>query len=772
MDFPVVSYKMKGLINYLKRVFNEHLILILFLAVYCFFSIDPASGQSEFRKPLVGLALSGGGSSGIAHIGVLKVMEEAGLRPDYITGVSMGSIIGGLYSTGYSADSLEKVVKTIDWKLLMSNKIPEYKIIYPEKKHFYNSVISFPVTLKKSFIPPGLINGQQIENILSYYAWPALKINDFSDLPIPFMCLATNLLTCRKVELTRGYLPDAMRASSAVPTIFTPLKINNVPLIDGGMVRNLAVTEAREMGSEIVIGSYTGSYLSRRDELESITGILGQIFFFVGVYDFQDQKKYVDILIEPKTDDISSVVFSDIDTLIQRGYRAALPYKDKFRNIADSLDRLGPQKPLINILDNQTYKFDKIVINGNRKISSSQISGVLGIKPGQETDKNLLKNRIELLYGKAWFDKVKYRIVPRNDSLLLMIDCTEAPKTIFYGSVHYDNALHSGLVIGLSVKNPLIQRSLIDIDAYVGHYYKTYAEYSQFLNRSQKYSLSTSFYAENTFIPWFELYGNSGGTLNRVFSQNIALNKRFGLNHMLSLSVQYEKRNLIPSYFSDNRVKKLNHNYESASIEYNVNSLDNKHFPNNGTNFHFLAGISRLASGKLIKDNEIIRFAETGPGKKEFGEFLTISGNIDEYFSLSEKLSIGLGGNILYISDTDSISSQNNSYFLGGFQPINYRSISMTGFHPFQIPVKKLAGLRLSADYEIIDKLYLVFNADIFAVRNTENHNNTSFISGFGAGAGYMSILGPLRAGIMYGMMEGEKYYSRIKGYISLGYNF
>ncbi len=134
-------------------------------------------------------------------------MEEAGLRPDYITGVSMGSIIGGMYSIGYSSDSLYRILKKINWEILLSNKIPENKVIFIEKDHYYNSIISLPTSAKKVTLPSGLVNGQMIENLLSYYIWPAADISDFSKLPIPFMCVGADLITFKKVDLKSGYLP-------------------------------------------------------------------------------------------------------------------------------------------------------------------------------------------------------------------------------------------------------------------------------------------------------------------------------------------------------------------------------------------------------------------------------------------------------------------------------------------------------------------------------------------------------------------------------------
>jgi len=251
------------------------------------------NGQNPSERPLVGLVLSGGGACGFAHIGVLKVLEEAGLKPDIITGVSMGSIVGGLYALGYSADSLEKISKSIDWDQVLSNRIPEDMVIFPEKVHFQNSIITLPLSFKKEILPKGLTNGQQIENVLSFYAWPAADIHDFSKLPIPFMCLGTDIVRLEKVELKNGYLPYAMRASSAVPSILTPLKIDSLLLIDGGFLRNFAASEAKEMGAGILIGAYTGGKQSPEEKINSIGDILKQLGFFTGITDYMKEKEIV-----------------------------------------------------------------------------------------------------------------------------------------------------------------------------------------------------------------------------------------------------------------------------------------------------------------------------------------------------------------------------------------------------------------------------------------------------------------------------------------------
>ncbi|NLJ43583.1 MAG: patatin-like phospholipase family protein, partial [Bacteroidales bacterium] len=302
----------------MKRIlFKTALIISLSLNLTMVFS------QTKNVRPTLGLALSGGGAFGMAHLGVIKVMEEAGLRPDYITGVSMGSIVGSLYSIGYSSDSLYNILRSADWNLLLSNSITEDKVIFTEKKYFNNSIASFPITSRKVKLPSGLISGQHIEKMLSYYAWPAARITDFSLLPIPFLCIGTDLVSCSKAVLKTGYLPDAVRASMAVPSIFTPVKIDTSILIDGGFVRNIAVTELKEMGADIVIGSYTGFNRYNENELQSIAGVLKQLSFFNSINDFAREKKLIDYLIVPNESGISITSFSQVDTIYQRGYRAA-----------------------------------------------------------------------------------------------------------------------------------------------------------------------------------------------------------------------------------------------------------------------------------------------------------------------------------------------------------------------------------------------------------------------------------------------------------------
>jgi NTE family protein len=565
-------------------------VAALFVLVVLLFPVRLMS-QDTLVRPKLGLALSGGGAKGLSHIGVIKVMEEAGLRPDYITGVSMGSIIGGLYAMGYTSDSIARICKEADWDLILSDRIPENKIIFLEKRHFYNSIVSLPITRKKIRLPSALINGQQVENLLSYYSWSAAGIRDFSQLPIPFLCVATDMLTGKEVVFREGYLPDAIRASIAIPSVFTPIKIGTALLVDGGVVRNYAVTELREMGADIVIGSYTGFKRYDESHLESFDGVLKQIGFFTSLADYENEKKKTDILIEPDNKETATLAFKDIDSLIYNGYRAALPYKEKFRRLADSLNAIGPQQPMIPLPEKEYHVFDKIQVTGNKFTDEGEIIGVLDIKPGQKVDRELLSERIELLYGKAWFEKVKYRIIPRNDSLILEIDCIERPKAMIYGSLHYDLALGSGLLLSVGIRDLITPRSGIYAESYIGQFYRFRLSTIQFIDKSQKFGLEASFYLDNTRFPLIELGGETGPMLSKNYFTGLSISKRLSLNHFMSLSLRFENQNIITDYISVSHIERLSYDYLRLSYGYQANTLDTKHFPDEGIIYSMSASI-------------------------------------------------------------------------------------------------------------------------------------------------------------------------------------
>lgn len=763
---------MKKESEYHKSLIIKLLILLILVSVIKPFFGPAIFAQDPVKRPKLGLALSGGAAHGIAHIGLLKVMEEEGLRPDYITGVSMGSIVGGMYSMGYSADSIKNILKSIDWSLVLGNRIPENKIIFLEKNHFYNSIISLPVSFKKVQLPSGLINGQQMENMLSYYCWPAADINDFSKLPIPFHCMGSDIVTGSKIELKTGYLPEALRSSSAIPSIFTPFTIDTCILVDGGLFRNIAVDEVKAMGADIVIASYTGFYPLSNSVLQSVDGLIRQIGLLESYKDFNEQIGSIDYLVEPYTYDVSMMDFGNVDTLVERGYKAAVPYREAFRRLADSLNNIGPQEPLKPLLDKQLYSFDKIEITGNKVNTDAQILGVLNIKPGEKVDKDRLTEAIELLYGKAWFDKIRYRITPRNDSLILVVDCIEKPRAMLYGSIHYDSFLESGLLISFSGKNLVTRKSIINIDSYIGKNYRLKSSVIQFVDRNQKYGISADYFTERTPLPLLTVNKESGKMVTRNFFGGLSLNARIGLNHMMRLIEEIEYFNLTPDFISGQGLNRLSYNNLTTTVEYLANTLDKKYFPDKGFLYSISISSSKPLSAAVKSDTLNASFDASIPGDFSFERFHTLHGSFRYYFPANRKTTMCLKADALYTNINSSLTAQYSYFFLGGTEVAGRRSIPMTGFHANEIPVRNVAGIGAEVDFEAIKDLHLDLATNVFTIQEAGRESGYSILFGYGLSLSYMSIAGPLQIGIMHGIYSEETHFNQVKGFISFGYNF
>jgi NTE family protein len=730
------------------------------------------AAQDAPVRPKVGLALSGGGAKGLAHIGVLKVMEEAGLRPDYISGVSMGSIVGGMYAVGYSPDSLASMFRDYDWDAALSDRIDENKVIFLEKKHYFNSLISLPITKNKISIPAGLINGQQIEGGLNYYFWPVLAVNDFSKLPIPYLCIGTDIITARKVVLTGGYLPDAIRDSMAIPSVFTPVRIDTALLVDGGVVRNYAVSELRERGADIVIGSYVSFRGIKEEDLKSAYGILKQIGFLTSFADYEVQKGLTDIMIEPKLPDVSTLSFNDIDSIISKGYRDALPYFEKFKRLADSLDAIAPQPPARPMTDLSSYIFDRIEVIGNSTIGDDQITGLLDMEPGQAVDRDMLAEGIELLYGKSWFEKIKYRVLPRNDSLILQIDCIERPQAMLYGSLHYDPALGSGLVVNISARDLLTPRSVINFDSFLGQYYRIRLGAMQFIDRSQKTGMEASFFADNTRLPLVRLRHQTGAMLSQNYITTLSFSRRLSLNHLMSLNGSLENQNLIPDYLTTDQIRKISYNYLKLSYTYQANTLNYKHFPDNGLVYCLSASASGLLRGAVKVGTSRYVYDKEDDSPFSFERFYSARASFTTYASPSAKLTLNFGGEALFVTSADSVTSNNNFFYLGGLDAVTDRTVTAVGFHANQIAVKSLAGVRFGGDFEVLDDLYLRAYANIFAISEPDRLTGFTLVGGYGLGISYMTIAGPITVGIMHGLYARELLYKPVKGYVSAGFSF
>ena len=279
------------------------------------------------QRKKVGVVLGGGGAKGVAHIGVLKVLEEAGIPIDYVAGTSMGAIVGGLYAIGYTPAEIDTMVLEQDWTMLLSDRIKRSSLTFPEKENSERYILSLPFGKdKKDRVIQGMIKGQNLMNLFSNLTIGYHDSVDFRNFNIPFACVAVDAVDGKDYVFRKGSLPLAMRASMAIPAVFTPVRLDSMVLIDGGLNDNFPVDVAREMGADVIIGVDLGtSDLKTLDKLNSPGDVIGQIIALHGHDKYARNKEQTDLLLRPNMTSYNAASFSTValDTLIRRGEQEA-----------------------------------------------------------------------------------------------------------------------------------------------------------------------------------------------------------------------------------------------------------------------------------------------------------------------------------------------------------------------------------------------------------------------------------------------------------------
>ena len=310
-------------------------ILRVVFAVFVFLMTcsTVSAHQNDGHRKKVAVVLSGGGAKGMAHIGVLKVLEKAGIPIDIITGTSMGSIVGGLYAIGYNAQSLDSVARAQDWGFVISDREDLRSQNLDDQKKDYTYIISSGVIRgKRDRNAGGIIKGKNLAELFEKLCVGYTDSLNFSrDLPIPFACVATDIISYTEYDFHSGRLPEAMRASMAIPAVFSPVRIGNMVLVDGGLRNNYPVDIARQMGADIVIGVSVHDHPMTVDDVWGTMSVLSQIVDANCKNKFEENKAATDVFmyVDPEGYGAASFSAAAIDTLIRRGEEEAMRHWDE-----------------------------------------------------------------------------------------------------------------------------------------------------------------------------------------------------------------------------------------------------------------------------------------------------------------------------------------------------------------------------------------------------------------------------------------------------------
>ena len=407
----------------MKRLFKVLcLISILSISVSAY-SQDTTSVQ----RPKVGLVLSGGGAKGAAHIGVLKYIEEAGIPIDYIAGTSMGSIVGGMYALGYSADEILDIISAVDWDRLISNNVERRKISYTNKVESCSQLVTIPFSVgtdqeelqKRSFknsLPTGIVSGDNLINLFNSLSVGYSDPVDFNDLPTPFLCIATNVINGEADVLNKGVFSKSLRASMAIPVLFDPVKIDETLYADGGLVNNFPAEQCRAMGADFVIGvSMSPGLETDPDKLSSIFSQVKQLKEIITDKEFENYHKLCDIFISPDLKGVGMLSFDaeSVARVTGSGYEAAAMHEADFQALKDQLGvgetRDREVKKAVNILQDKVL-ISSIEMNGVEKDIEKWMRRRCTVKAGEQVCKEDIDKSVAFYYGTGNYDSITYTL--------------------------------------------------------------------------------------------------------------------------------------------------------------------------------------------------------------------------------------------------------------------------------------------------------------------------------------------------------------------------
>ncbi|WP_394748338.1 patatin-like phospholipase family protein [Spongiimicrobium salis] len=724
----------------------------LVFVVLLYFGVAIAFAQEEAK---VGLVLSGGGAKGLAHIGAIKVLEEAGVQIDYVGGTSMGAIVGALYASGYSGQELDSIFRNTDFTTLIRDNFPRDAKTFYEKDDSERYALALPFNNFKISFPSAISSGQNIYNELVRLLFHVKDVEDFSQLPIPFFCIATNVETGDEVLLDRGYLPEAIMASGTLPTLFEPSELNGAILIDGGVVNNYPIQEVRKMGADIIIGVDVQHGLSRREALQSATEILLQINNYRTVEDMKEKSKQTDIYIRPDIEDFSVIDFDKKSAIIESGELAAQEVSESLKAIAQQQKR---EKIKVNpIMPKDSITIGRLILKGNDNYTRGYVKGKLRFALNERTTFDKIQKGIGNLSATGNFKTIRYKLAANGDSVDLILKLKEKPnKTFIRMGAHYDDLYKSAALINLTKKNFLMNDDVASFDFILGDNVRYNLEYYVDKGSYWSFGFNSKFDEFEEEVDLNVIRSNfpvsDDITVNAINLDVTELTNQFYIQSVwqeefaLTLGVEHRfvkystrtfgnlpNNQAAPGFLRENGRTFFDRSaYYSAYGQLKLDTYDDKYFPTKGLYF----------------DGDFHFFILSSDFRENFKEFSVSKARLGAAFPLFRNLSLNLETEGGFKLGTSGVTSFD--FILGGYGGNLANNFTpFLGYDFLSLPGNSFVKGYARLDYEFLPKNHLLFAANFANVADDIFRTGEWFdapdFSGFGAGYGWESFIGPMQ---------------------------
>ena len=722
-------------------------------------SLGSWAQETPNDKPLkVGLVLSGGGAKGLAHIGALKVVEEAGVHIDYIAGTSMGAIVGALYASGYSAVELDSIFRATDFNRLIQDNLPRDAKTFYEKDDSERYALTLPFNNFKISVPPAYSGGQNIYNELVRLLYHVKDVADFNDLPIPFVCIATNIETGGEVTLNKGYLPEAIMASGTLPSLFEPANLNGMVLIDGGVVNNYPIEKVKALGAEVIIGVDVQHQLSKRESLSSATEILLQINNFNAASEMEVKSKQTDIYIKPDMSEYSVLDFNLRETIVELGETAA---RENYAALKEISNAQRNQKSIKTIASKDTIEINRLIIqDDNKNYSRGYIKGKLRFEPNEKITFGKLQQGISNLSATGNFKTIRYQLLSNGVGEDLVVRLEEASdKTFLRLGAHFDDLYKSAAMINLTRKKFLMKDDVASLDFILGDNVRYNFQYYLDKGTYWSFGFNSRFNAFNKEIDFdiiqsnFEVPNvgnvntiNLGVTdfTNQAYIQTVWQEEfafTAGLEHKF---IKYGTRTLaelndqnaasLQATTIDNSGRTLfeKSNFYSAYGKITLDTYNDRYFPSKGlffnADFHF--------------------YVLSSDFNENFKEYSISKARVGGAFNILENLAVNIEAEGGFKLGTSNVTTFD--FILGGFgNNLINNFVPFYGYDFLSFTGNSYIKTYGRIDFEIAPKNHLLFAANFANVDDDLFRTGDWFtpptFSGFGIGYGLESLLGPVQ---------------------------
>lgn len=568
---------MTGLI---KLKFIPLLFLLVPLCTSTALSRDLQTTEEDTLR--VGLVLSGGGALGIAHIGILEAIEEAGLRIDYITGTSIGSLVGGLYAIGYSTEQLVEIVESKNFMELFTESRNRRHISNYERPHEGQTIASFPIDKNKIDLPISIISGQNVYTFISRLTWGVHGIDDFNNFMIPFRAIGTNLETGEAKVFSSGYLPDALRASISIPSAFSPHAIDEEIYIDGGLIRNIPVQDAIDMGANYTIAVDVSSQLMSADSLNTLASILNQSVNFRIIDNSTIQKELADYNIRVEDLDSYSVPdFTHSREILEIGREQGKLHLDKFRELAAMQNGSPPERERIDI--SASLPISEVHISGNTIYDDEFILRRLDFTPGTSLNADIIEERVTRLYSSQYISNVIYRIMPvEEDEYHLEIHINESKVNEFKVGLNYDNDTQASILLEANFQDLLHAGSINRIDARLGDQIRFSGDYVYYGAMGSRLAILTSVTFNSEKVDWYSEGKRVSQFQDNYFRGEISAGNYFSTQNLFILGIRKDF-NTHRETINPDTIAVSDKDYHAAIARFTRDTFNRRSYPNHGT---------------------------------------------------------------------------------------------------------------------------------------------------------------------------------------------